>query len=55
MPWGDFRQLEIPTPIEYWGDKFIFERGRVLLLGKPKIGKSLWIGAFATAAATGTT
>ena len=54
MPWGAFRQLEIPTPTEYWGDKFIFERGRILLLGKPKIGKSHWIGAFATAAATGT-
>ena len=54
MPWGEFRQLDIPTPTEYWGDKFIFERGRILLLGKPKIGKSHWIGAFATAAATGT-
>ena len=53
LPWGAFRQLEIPTPTEYWGDKFIFERGRVLLLGKPKIGKSHWIGAFATAASTG--
>ena len=32
---------------QYWGDAFIFEKSRVLLLGKPKIGKSNWLGAFA--------
>ena len=32
----------------------VFEQSRVLLLGKPKIGKSHWLGAFASAATTGT-
>ena len=39
---------------QYWGDAFIFEKSRVLLLGKPKIGKSNWLGAFAAGATTGT-
>ena len=39
---------------QYWGDAFVFEQSRVLLLGKPKIGKSHWLGAFAAAATTGT-
>ena len=54
MPWKDFSALDIEVPTEYWGDKFIFQRARVLMIGKPKIGKSHWLGAFATAAATGT-
>ena len=54
MPWKDFSALDIETPIEYWGDKFIFQQARVLMIGKPKIGKSHWLGAFATAASTGT-
>ena len=39
---------------QFWGDAFVFEQSRVLLLGKPKIGKSHWFGAFAAAATTGT-
>ena len=39
---------------QFWGDAFVFEQSRVLLLGKPKIGKSHWLGAFAAAATTGT-
>ena len=39
---------------QYWGDAFIFQKSRVLLLGKPKIGKSNWLGAFAAGATTGT-
>tara|TARA_A100001515_G_scaffold134852_1_gene125341 strand:+ start:2035 stop:4002 length:1968 start_codon:yes stop_codon:yes gene_type:complete len=39
---------------QYWGDCFIFQESRVLLVGKPKIGKSHWLGAFAAAATTGT-
>ena len=39
---------------QFWGDAFVFEQSRVLLLGKPKIGKSHWLGAFASAATTGT-
>jgi hypothetical protein len=54
MPWKEFSALDIEVPTEYWGDKFIFQRARVLMIGKPKIGKSHWLGAFATAAATGT-
>ena len=54
MPWKDFSALDIETPTEYWGDKFIFQQARVLMIGKPKIGKSHWLGAFATAASTGT-
>ena len=54
LPWKDFSALDIETPIEYWGDKFIFQQARVLMIGKPKIGKSHWLGAFATAASTGT-
>ena len=54
MPWKDFSALDIEVPTEFWGDKFIFQRARVLMIGKPKIGKSHWLGAFATAAATGT-
>ena len=54
LPWKDFTALDIETPIEYWGDKFIFQQARVLMIGKPKIGKSHWLGAFATAASTGT-
>ena len=54
MPWKDFSALDIETPTEFWGDKFIFQRARVLMIGKPKIGKSHWLGAFATAACTGT-
>jgi len=54
MPWKDFSALDIEVPTEYWGDKFIFQRARVLMIGKPKIGKSHWLGAFATAACTGT-
>ena len=54
MPWKDFSALDIEVPTEFWGDKFIFQRARVLMIGKPKIGKSHWLGAFATAACTGT-
>jgi len=54
LPWKDFSALDIETPTEYWGDKFIFQQARVLMIGKPKIGKSHWLGAFATAASTGT-
>ena len=54
MPWKEFSALDIEVPTEFWGDKFIFQRARVLMIGKPKIGKSHWLGAFATAAATGT-
>ena len=54
MPWKEFSALDIEVPTEYWGDKFIFQRARVLMIGKPKIGKSHWLGAFATAACTGT-
>ena len=54
MPWKEFSALDIEVPTEYWGDKFIFQRARVLMIGKPKIGNSHWLGAFATAAATGT-
>ena len=54
LPWKEFSALDIEVPTEYWGDKFIFQRARVLMIGKPKIGKSHWLGAFATAAATGT-
>ena len=54
LQWKDFSALDIETPTEFWGDKFIFERARVLMIGKPKIGKSHWLGAFATAACTGT-
>ncbi len=39
---------------QFWGDAFVFEQSRVLLLGKPKIGKSHWLGAFAASATTGT-
>lgn len=39
---------------QYWGDAFIFKQSRVLLLGKPKIGKSNYLGAFAAGACTGT-
>ena len=39
---------------QFWGDAFIFQKSRVLLLGKPKIGKSNWLGAFAAGATTGT-
>jgi hypothetical protein len=39
---------------QFWGDCFIFQESRVLLVGKPKIGKSHWLGAFAAAATTGT-
>ena len=46
--------MEDDTIEQYWGDKFIFENSRVLLLGKPKIGKSNWLGAFAAGATTGT-
>ena len=44
-----FGQIE-----QYWGDAFIFKQSRVLLLGKPKIGKSNFLGAFAAGACTGT-
>ncbi len=54
MPWKEFSALDIEVPTEFWGDKFIFQRARVLMIGKPKIGKSHWLGAFATAACTGT-
>ena len=39
---------------QFWGDAFVFQQSRVLLLGKPKIGKSHWLGAFAASATTGT-
>ena len=44
-----FGQIE-----QYWGDAFVFQNSRVLLLGKPKIGKSNFLGAFAAGACTGT-
>ena len=47
-------ELDDSTVEQYWGDRFVFQRSRVLLLGKPKIGKSNWLGAFAAAATTGT-
>ena len=45
--------VEPGTIEQYWGDCFIFEQSRCLLIGKPKIGKSHWLGAFAAAATTG--
>ena len=39
---------------QYWGDAFVFKNSRILLLGKPKIGKSNFLGAFAAGATTGT-
>ena len=45
--------IESGTIEQYWGDCFIFEQSRCLLIGKPKIGKSHWLGAFAAAATTG--
>ena len=49
--WVDLDDSEIEL---FWGDKFIFENSRILLLGKPKIGKSNWLGGFAAGATTGT-
>ena len=49
-----WQEMEDDTIEQYWGDKFIFENSRVLLLGKPKIGKSNWLGGFASGATTGT-
>ena len=56
VPFSSFewQSMEDDTIEQYWGDKFIFENSRVLLLGKPKIGKSNWLGAFAAGATTGT-
>ena len=56
LPFSDKEWLELEdNNIEqFWGDAFIFEKSRVLLLGKPKIGKSNWLGAFAAGATTGT-
>ena len=50
----EWTDLKTSTIDQYWGDAFIFEKSRVLLLGKPKIGKSNWLGAFAAGATTGT-
>ena len=50
----EWTDLKTSTIDQYWGDAFIFEKRRVLLLGKPKIGKSNWLGAFAAGATTGT-
>ena len=52
FPFG-FEVTEVFQIID-WGDCFIFEQSRCLLIGKPKIGKSHWLGAFASAATTGT-
>ena len=49
--WTDLKQ---DTVEQWWGDAFIFQNSRVLLLGKPKIGKSNFLGAFAAGATTGT-
>ena len=51
---NEWTDLKTSTIDQYWGDAFIFEKSRVLLLGKPKIGKSNWLGAFAAGATTGT-
>ena len=51
---SEWSELKPSTIEQYWGDAFIFEKSRVLLLGKPKIGKSNWLGAFAAGATTGT-
>ena len=51
---NEWQEMDSDGIEQYWGDAFIFERARVLLIGKPKIGKSHWLGAFAVAAATGT-
>ena len=45
--------LEPSSIGQFWGDCFIFEQSRCLLIGKPKIGKSHWLGGFAAAATTG--
>ena len=49
--WTDLKEDTIE---QWWGDAFIFQNSRVLLLGKPKIGKSNFLGAFAAGATTGT-
>ena len=51
---SEWSELKPSTIEQYWGDAFIFDKSRVLLLGKPKIGKSNWLGAFAAGATTGT-
>jgi hypothetical protein len=51
----EWQEDTLETSVEqYWGDAFIFKQSRVLLLGKPKIGKSNYLGAFAAGATTGT-
>lgn len=50
----EWEDLEPNNINQFWGDAFIFEKSRVLLLGKPKIGKSNWLGGFAAGATTGT-
>jgi len=45
--------IQSGTIEQYWGDCFVFEQSRCLLIGKPKIGKSNWLGGFAAAATTG--
>ena len=57
MPFGEKEwqeEVQKDSVEQYWGDAFIFKQSRVLLLGKPKIGKSNFLGAFAAGACTGT-
>ena len=55
-PFGDalWTDIDDESVEQFWGERFIFQNSRVLLLGKPKIGKSNWLGAFAAGATTGT-
>lgn len=55
-PFGDalWADIDDESVEQFWGERFIFQNSRVLLLGKPKIGKSNWLGAFAAGATTGT-